>query len=553
MNKPDAEMPLTVSERLPSPEATLRKLFLTLFLRGRSARGLKKQSAPKSVGKKLAAVLVVYALVGLMALAFVRQPVFALSAYLHAMTIMFLGMFVASSAGEILFNKEEADILLHRPIEPRTLLWAKIRVLVEVSLWLAIAFNLAGLFVGVFTPDGSWLFTPVHLLSTVLEALFCTSTVVMVYQLCLRWFGRERLEGLMTIAQILLSVGIVLSSQLLPRLMFRIHDTLKPGETPWWINLLPPAWFAGIDDALVGTGSPNSWLLAALAILVTSFVLWIAFGKLSSSYHTGLQALNETISPSKVGTGRRRWIPTLVDSRPLCWVLGNPVTRASFLLTVVYLIRDRDVKLRIYPGIAPMMIFPFIFLLRGFGSEQATSQAFGDAFGIAFAGGYLGIVPLMGVTLLQYSQQWQAADIFRIAPLPGPAPLCDGARRAILVVMALPLLVVFALIALLMRGNSASLFLLLPGVIALPVYALMPNMGGKAIPLSVPADESKSAGRGLTMMAVMLISMGLSVVAYMASIAGWFWQFVVAELVIVIVVHSFLRFILNRTKWPTLD
>ena len=33
--------------------------------------------------------------------------------------------------------KEEADILLHRPISPRELLWSKIRVLVEVSLWLA--------------------------------------------------------------------------------------------------------------------------------------------------------------------------------------------------------------------------------------------------------------------------------------------------------------------------------------------------------------------------------------------------------------------------------
>ena len=45
--------------------------------------------------------------------------------------------------GELLFNKEEADILLHRPVTPSALLWAKIGVLLRVSLWLAGAFNLA--------------------------------------------------------------------------------------------------------------------------------------------------------------------------------------------------------------------------------------------------------------------------------------------------------------------------------------------------------------------------------------------------------------------------
>ncbi|HEY2084269.1 MAG TPA: hypothetical protein VGI88_15920, partial [Verrucomicrobiae bacterium] len=128
---------------------TLRRLFLTLYLRGRGARGLRLKGAPKSVGQKLALALGIYAFIGLLATNFVRQPVFALAIYLHSMTFMFLGMFVSSSAGEVLFNKEEADILLHRPVTSRELLWSKIRVLIQVSLWLAGALNLVGLFVGV--------------------------------------------------------------------------------------------------------------------------------------------------------------------------------------------------------------------------------------------------------------------------------------------------------------------------------------------------------------------------------------------------------------------
>src|SRR5260370_220664 len=101
---------------------------------------------------------------GLLALFFRGQTVFTLSLYLHAMTVVFLGMFMGASAGEVLFNKEEGDILLHRPITPRALLWAKIGVLIEVSLWLAGAFNLAGLFVGVSVSSRGWIFPLAHVL-----------------------------------------------------------------------------------------------------------------------------------------------------------------------------------------------------------------------------------------------------------------------------------------------------------------------------------------------------------------------------------------------------
>src|SRR5262245_22588942 len=87
----------------PSTEKTLHRLFLLLFLRGRTSRGLKKQTAPTSIGQKLGLVLGMYFLLGLISLFFFGQPVFALSVYLHATTFSFLGIFLASSAGEVLF------------------------------------------------------------------------------------------------------------------------------------------------------------------------------------------------------------------------------------------------------------------------------------------------------------------------------------------------------------------------------------------------------------------------------------------------------------------
>ena len=407
-----------------SPERTLRRLFLTLFLRGRSARGLRKENTPNSVGSKLALTLVFYALFGLFALFFKGQPVFALSVYLHGMTFVFLGLFIAASAGEVLFNKEEADILLHRPVTPRALLRAKIGVLVQVSLWLAGAFNLGGFIVGVGARDGGWSFPVVHAISTSLEALFCTGCVVLSYQVCLRWFGRERLEGLMTATQVLVAVGAVLAGQLVPRMFMGVG-----GQT----------------------------------------------------------------------------------------------------------------------GVLPMLVVPIIFMVQDHAKHGRSD------FGVAFAGVFLGLIPVLGLTLVQYSQQWQAADLFRAAPIAGPAPLCHGARRAVLCLLTLPVLLVFGVLAWVMRGQISELALLLPGLIALPVYSLFPNLGGKGVPLSLPTEEAKSAGRGLTMIGVMVVSGLLSGAATWAWSGGWFWWLVVFELVAVAALYVGMRASISAARWPPME
>jgi len=342
------------------------------------------------------------------------------------------------------------------------------------------------------------------MVATVLEALFCTGCVVLVYQLCLRWFGRERLDSLMTVAQVIVSIAAIAASQILPQLAFRAGHLLSVDQVSWWIDALPPAWFAGLYDALAGSRLAGSWVLAALALAATALVLWLAFGKLARDYEKGMQMLNETVSPGIKHHGGRRWLDRLVELPPLSWWLREPVSRASFLLTAAYLVRDRDVKLRVYPGLAPVLILPVIFLLRNAHGGAATFP------GVPFAGAYLGMVPLLGMQLLQFSQQWQAAEVFRAAPLAGPVALADGARRAVLCFLMAPILLLTALIVWLMTGDPKDLLLLVPGLLPLPVFSLIPMMGGRGIPLSQPIDAAKAAGRGLKVIGVMILAFGIA-------------------------------------------
>jgi hypothetical protein len=301
--------PAATRQSTAPPERVLRRLFLILFLRGRTTRGidqLKQKGLPTSIGKRLGLTLGFYALFGCVAFMMVGQPVFALATYLHAMTFVLLGMYVATSAGEVLFNREEADILLHRPITPRALLRARIAMLVHVSLWIAGAFNLAGLFAGMGARDGGPLFALVHIVSTTLAAIFTTATVVVTYQLCLRWFGREKLDALMTATQVVVAIAVVLGGQLVPQVMLRVDGFELVLMDRWWTILLPPAWFAGIDDALAGSGTPAAWRLASLGVLATAIVMWLALSRLARDYQAGLQAIAESPVRRTVRPRRRR-------------------------------------------------------------------------------------------------------------------------------------------------------------------------------------------------------------------------------------------------------
>jgi ABC-2 type transport system permease protein len=526
----------------------LRNLYLTLYLRGRTSRGLKDRG-PRSVAGKLWLTLMFYAAAGCFSLFMLDQPVFSVSLYLHGAAMFFIGMFVASSAGEILFNKEEAEILLHRPVSPRAMLWTKVRVLCQVSLWLVLAFNLAPLVAACF---GGWtglIFVPAHVISVWLSALFCTGSVVLIYQLCLRWFGRERLDGLMTFSQVMMTMLLVLGGQIIPHLLRYIPEEIRLTADTWWLAVLPPAWFAGLDELLMGGGAPGSWVLATVGLVVTGTTLVLAFGKLAASYGSGLRTLGESsVKPSGAG-GRPRLLHGVASLPPFAWWLRDPLERAGFLLVGAYMLRDREMKLRLYPGVAPLAVLPilFLFIAAGSGAEGGGGPM------LMLLGTYVVLLPMTAMGLLRFSQNWQAADVFLITPTHGPGPLLNGARKAVDLFLTLPAVLVQTLVAFLILGDLRGLYFLLPGIIALPAYSRIGGFAMKGAPLSEPAEESRSAKRGLIVFFASLSVFALGGLAAGAQALGCFLPFLLVEAVAGVAVCLALDKRTRGLRWKSVD
>jgi len=534
---------------VPPPDKVLCALFWKLLFRGRVAQQMGAQKTGRQIG--LGITLLIYALIGNIPTAFaVNADSFVFASVLHGFTFSFASLTLASNAGTMLFMKEEAEILLHRPVTPHQMLRAKCAVLAGFALLLALALNLAGLIAGLFTKGATWRFIPAHLLSMALLMLFSAASIVLVYNACLKWFGRERFDNLLASLQSLLAILMILSGQIMPRMLGL--DTFKHLENGGvWLLALPPVWFGALD-ALIGGTSFNSstlWPPAALGLLATGLTSWLALEKLGSAYGQGLMNLNEssgTVKDSKKPRGR--WLDALVKLPPLSWWLRDPVERHAFKLTAAYLMRDREVKLRLYPGIAPMLIMPIFMTFTGGRGGKSAFDATTMLQG--FATCFLGMVPMQAMMFLGCSEHWRASAFFHTAPLPHWTPLFHGSRKAVLACLTFPVLILQTAILCGMQRSPAPLTLSLPAVLFLPAFSLVTGVIQQWLPLSKPSEEVKNTASGCLMMAGTMAAAGIvgGLASWMWHI-GYFWPFLVIEAVVMFGASFLMKHLMRDTPW----
>ncbi|MFO1481947.1 MAG: hypothetical protein U1F71_01165 [Verrucomicrobiaceae bacterium] len=533
---------------VPAPDKVLRKLFWKLLFRGRVAQQMGAQKTKRQIG--LAVTLLIYAMVGIMPAAFaLNADSFAFASVLHGFTFMFASLTLASNAGTMLFMKEEAEILLHRPVTPQQMLRAKCSVLTSFALLLALAMNLAGFVAGLWTKGATWRFIPAHVLSTALLMLFSAACIVLVYNACLKWFGRERFDNILASLQAMLAVLMILSGQIMPRLV-QVQSLQHLDQFNGWLLALPPMWFGAID-ALIGGSTVNPatlWLPAVLGVLATALTSWLALEKLGGAYGQGLMSLNESAGTPKQGSSkpRGRWLAALVKMPPLSWWLRDPVERHAFKLTTAYLVRDREVKLRLYPGVAPLLFVPLFMTFTGGRGEVGDSAVMLQGFATCF----LGMVPMQAMLFLGCSEHWRASAIFHMAPLPHWTPLFHGSRKAVLACLAFPVLALQTVIMCGVQHSLAPLALSLPAVLFLPTFSFVTGVISQWLPLSKPSEEVKNTAAGCLTMAMSMIAAGI-----VGGLASWMWHighfgiYLVIEAIVMFGAAFLMNHLMRDTPW----
>lgn len=533
----------------PKPSKVLRALFWKLIFRGRSVQQASLGKNGRQLG--LLGTSAIYVLVGIWpSLAATSTDSFVFASLLHVLTLLFASLSLAASVGSMLFIKEEGDILLHRPVTPREMLRAKCWVIVGTALILALSLNLVGFAAGIYSRGSSWRFVPAHLLSTILLMVFSVSCLVLVYNVCLKWLGRERWDNAMATMQSLMAITMVVGGQIVPR-MLRLDSLQQIESVGGWALALPPVWFAALDALLAGSTIPvqQLWLPAALGLVITAFITWLALERLGGAYGQGLMGLNESQGSDVPVSGkpRGRWLDALLAAPPLKWWLRDAVERQSFRLTAAYMFRDREVKQRLYPGIAPMLVMPVIMLFPGRSMHGAYDVLINMQ---GFVTCFLGIVPLQALLLLNCSENWRASAFFRAAPLAHWSPLFHGSRKAVLCFLVYPLLLLEVALVCWLSRSALPLMLALPAMIFLPTLSLVSGLSGMWLPFARPSEEMKNSASGCFIMLVTMVSAGMvgGMTSWMLH-KGWFWTYFAALSVVLYGVGRVMKFFIRDTSW----
>lgn len=175
-----------------------------------------------------------------------------------------------------------------------------------------------------------------------------------------------------------------------------------------------------------------------------------------------------------------------------------------------------------------------------------------NGFFVSMASSFACLTPVSILETLRYSQQWRATEIFVMAPSSSPKLVAKGTRAGVVLVSVFPILLIVFSMAL-WKGGLPMSVLLLPGIILLPIFTLIPEALGNSIPFSNPVVTNRSGLRALLSTLPMVITMGSSGAAAFASAVGLLSWFLLLEAVVAGGVYAFLKRFTKQSSWPDYD
>lgn len=516
---------------IPDPVQVRAILVATLRRATRGTATAGSRGKPRG----LVFLLISYGAMGLLLglLPFVGTDVFTFSLVIWSATFMMCGMTMVAESSTLLFDPRDNDILGHRPIHPRTLLAARALGLIALALVLGLALNVIPMVTGLFARGSRPWFPIAHLVTLPIMAVFCAGTVVFVYALLARLVSRRAFDAIASWTQVGLSVVLIVSYQLLPRLMDRLGTFRLDSAHPLMLAL-PPTWFASMTMTMIGVDTGTRALaLAASALVVTAVLSWGANRFLAEGYARQVAALSEASAPpAPVRHARPRRAAGSRFEFLLHLLMRDPVERGAFRLARAYLARDRDMRMRVYPSLALVAVFPVVAIL-----DPDARGTFGAIMTIFM----LGTLSATTMMTFKMSPHFAAAELFRYVPIHGSASLFHGVRKAMLTFLVVPGLLGSGAILWFGIPDREPLLIAIPALLAIPTLSLLDGIAGDYLPLSIPPTGGRQGALHVGMMLVGFVALAVfGGLAALAESRGWLWHMVVVEVALLALVHPLL-------------
>lgn len=494
-----------------------RILHLKLVMDSRRVPTVIANSGKVKEGKNyFKSSLFIYSFMGLFTalLMLLPFPMFYKMNFSFGMIIFLLMSTMISDFSSVLLDVREKNILTPRPISPKTLSTAKAIHIIYYLFYITLA--LAGPSMVLGTISYGPVFLIVFLIEIILICTFVVFFTSILYTLILRFFDGEKLKDIINYFQIILSVVLLISYQLIGRI-FDISKVVITTSPAWWHYIMPTAWFAAPFSLLLehDWSVYNIYLsVAAFVVPLSSLILYIK--AVMPHFEKNLQKLNSQSSRNT----ETKSVKAAINEKIAKLLCSTAHERLFFKFTQQLSGNERKLKLRLYPTLAFSVFMPFVFMLNSLGRGKTTAGFFDDiSNGVYYLGLYFTAIMLgSSMQLLKNSENYRGAWIYRALPLESPVPIFKGAFKGFLLNFIIPIYLFTSLIFVIICGIRIIPDVLLIFFNMMVLILLIYKLSTKELPFYKDFQYTQDGNTTANMLLCFLITGLLGGVHYLVTL-----------------------------------
>ncbi|MFJ8065245.1 hypothetical protein ACIQYS_11495 [Psychrobacillus sp. NPDC096426] len=415
----------------------MRKILqLKLTMDGRRMPTVFNGTKVKKEGNQFLKSLWMYGLYGVLLLTpflfFGNQSMFFMSILFSVLMFIVMTSMV-SDFSAVLLDIRDKNILHSKPISNRTLNAAKIVHILIYMFLLTGSFVIVPLIVSIFRHGIG--FTLIFMLDVVLISCLVVVFTAFVYLFILRFFSGEKLKDMINYVQIILTLAIMISYQLVARVFEFVNFEITYSFV-WWHLFLPPLWFSAPFELILNKNlSFPIIIFTVLAVLgpLLSILLYI---RLMPAFERNLAKL---LSDSKRNHKKSRHLDRFWAT-VLC---RRKEERTFYLFSSLMMKQERELKLKVYPQIGFALIFPFVFLFNDLRNRSFEEMSQGNMYLVIYFS--LAMIPTI-VHMLKFSSTYKAQWIYRVAPIQNESAIYSGTLKACIMNYFIPIYLVLCIL-----------------------------------------------------------------------------------------------------------
>ncbi|GAB6169879.1 hypothetical protein JCM1393_23390 [Clostridium carnis] len=360
---------------------------------------------------------------------------YQMSVYFSGFMFMVLTVFI-SDFSTVILDIRDKNIIGTKGVSSKTINAAKFTHVFIYILYLTLA--LAGFSLLASIRYGI-LFFIIFLIEIILIDLFMIMITALMYFVVLKFFDGEKLKDMINVVQIILTVGMIIGYQIVPRIFsvigFEVTYTSKP-----WHYLMAPMWFAApLEMVIERTISLNLVIMTLLAIVIpiVSIVIYL---KLTPAFEKYLQKFNNNVSKDVKNSKVSHKFSNII--------CRNRTEKAFFNFTIDIIQSERDFKLKIYPILVMSLIFPFIFMSIGFhGVNSFQEWKVSLQSSKLYLNIYAAFLMIPNILLMiGYSEKYKGSWIYGVVPINNIEYIFKGVIKGVIYKLIAPIFIILSMI-----------------------------------------------------------------------------------------------------------